>query len=69
MDFDGPELLKCPICEYEYGISVEDSYLNDGFGVENAYFEQCEGCNELFRIINFDDHYLVEEADEEDSDA
>lgn len=69
MDFNGDELLECPICGYRYAVSVEDSYLNDGKGVENAYVEQCDGCNELFKIIDFDDHFSVEATDEDEEET
>jgi len=65
MDLQGSDSLICPLCGYEYDVSVEEARIRDGFGIENSDIEQCDGCNETFLIIEYDDFYSVIEHEDD----
>ena len=68
MDTQGDDLLICPHCNYTYDEQVSEVRVKEGFGIENADREQCEDCNEIFLIIEYDGYYAIEIPEDEDVD-
>lgn len=67
MDLQGDDFLVCPHCDHQYETHVEEVRSKEGTDIENADREQCEECNEVFLIIEFDGYYSMEVPEEEDN--
>jgi len=69
MELQGSDNLVCPFCGYIYKDIIEDLRINEGVGINNADDITCEECNEEFLIVEYDNFYLVEDADKVSDDS
>lgn len=69
MDLQGSDYIVCPYCGHQYDVTIEETRVHEGLGVENADSEWCEECNEQFLIVEHPEFFTIEEPEVEDDDV